>query len=297
MALAVDRFVELRGLAFHYLDWGGAGRPVVLLHGLASTAHIWDFVAPLLAQRHRVVALDQRGHGLTDKPETGYDYASVVGDLLAFLDHLAFERAAIVGHSWGASVAVEFAAAHPERTEAIVLVDGGVNTGRSRVQRSWEEYAQAMAPPDLTHLRWEDFLRGARQRWSQLRTWTPELEAVVASLFEVTEAGTIRPRFPRAQHMQVVRAMWEHRETDRFPALRCPVLLMPCRRANSDERAQEFLRRREEAIAALVAAHPHVTVRWMEDSVHDVPLQRPELVAETILAFLEQSQSAQRIAQ
>ena len=61
-----DEWVTLDGLSFHCLDWGGSGQTLLLLHGLASTCHIWDMVAPILAQNHRVLALDQRGHGETD---------------------------------------------------------------------------------------------------------------------------------------------------------------------------------------------------------------------------------------
>ncbi len=149
------------------------------------------------------------------------------------------------------------------------------------------EYAEAMAPPDLTHLSARAFIAGARQRWAQLRPWTPELKAVLMSLFDVTQEGTIRPRFPRAQHMQVVRAMWENSGATTLSAVSCPVLAMPCRRPGHDERSQELLRRREEALAALAASMPNLTVRWLEDSVHDVPLQRPDLVAGTLAAFLE----------
>jgi len=287
MTAVADRTVELNGLAFHCRDWGGNGRLVLLLHGLASTAHIWDFVAPLLAKRHRVLALDQRGHGLSAKPDDGYDYATVASDALAFLDHLGAPSAIVVGHSWGASVAIELAASYPLRTEAIALVDGGISGRGPRSNGTWEDYAQAMAPPELTHLTARAFIAGARQRWAQLRSWTPELETVLMSLFDVTQEGTIRPRFPRAQHMQVVRAMWENRGANTLSAVSCPVLAMPCRRPGNDERSQELLRRREEALAALAASMPTLTVRWLEDSVHDVPLQRPELVADTLAAFLE----------
>ena len=63
-----DLTVGLDGMPFHYRDWGGAGQPIVLLHGLASTCHIWDLVAPILRRAFRVVALDQRGHGESGKP-------------------------------------------------------------------------------------------------------------------------------------------------------------------------------------------------------------------------------------
>ena len=76
-----DEWLTIGGLSFHYRDWGGFGQEIVLLHGLASTCHIWDLVAPLLAQDYRVVAMDQRGHGASAKPEEGYDFATVSRDL------------------------------------------------------------------------------------------------------------------------------------------------------------------------------------------------------------------------
>ena len=87
-----DCYIDLRGLPFHYRDWGGGGRPVLLLHGLASTCHIWDLVAPLLAEEFRVVALDQRGHGLSAQVEDGYDFATVSSDAAAFIRFLEWER-------------------------------------------------------------------------------------------------------------------------------------------------------------------------------------------------------------
>ena len=80
-----DGWLTVNGLSFHYLDWGGSGQPLLLLHGLASTCHIWDMVAPILAQDHRVVALDQRGHGETDKPNSGFEFASVTQDIFCLL--------------------------------------------------------------------------------------------------------------------------------------------------------------------------------------------------------------------
>ena len=113
-----DAFVDLNGLRFHYRDWGGYGHPFVLLHGLASTAHIWNLTAPLLAQRFRLFALDQRGHGQSAKPEDGYDFSSTAGDLSAFIEALDLERPVIVGHSWGGNVAIQFAVDYPQAAAA-----------------------------------------------------------------------------------------------------------------------------------------------------------------------------------
>ena len=76
-----DEWIDAGGLSFHCRDWGGSGQPILLLHGLASTCHIWDQAAPILARSFAVVDMDLRGHGESAKPDHGYDFASVSGDV------------------------------------------------------------------------------------------------------------------------------------------------------------------------------------------------------------------------
>src|SRR5262245_51079713 len=106
-----DSYLLLNGLRFHYRDWGGAGQPLVLLHGLASNARIWDLVAPRLTPHFRALALDQRSHGLTDPAEDGYDFPSILNDLRAFIEALDLQKPILVGHSWGASTVLQYAVA------------------------------------------------------------------------------------------------------------------------------------------------------------------------------------------
>ncbi|MCX6048063.1 MAG: alpha/beta fold hydrolase [Chloroflexi bacterium] len=92
MIKPTDKTINLAGLNFHYLEWGGTGTPIILIHGLASTVHIWDLVAPHLIAQGRVIALDQRGHGLSDQPATGYDFASITTDLANFVNALGIKE-------------------------------------------------------------------------------------------------------------------------------------------------------------------------------------------------------------
>ena len=100
-----DEFISAHGLQFHYRRWSSPvpdpkNPPVFLLHGLASAARIWDFVAPLLAERDYIVtALDQRGHGESDKPENGYDFATIIADDATVAQELGIAHPIIVGHS------------------------------------------------------------------------------------------------------------------------------------------------------------------------------------------------------
>jgi pimeloyl-ACP methyl ester carboxylesterase len=282
-----DGFVDLRGLQFHYRDWGGQGRPLVLLHGLASTAHIWDLVAPALVPAYRVVALDQRGHGESAKPEAGYDFATIGDDLAAFLAALALARPVLVGHSWGGHVALSYAARwaqapeHPAAPAGLVLVDGGFMDLQARF--TWEQAERELAPPDLSSYTLAALVTRL-QRGDLGRCWSPAVERIVLANFTLAPDGTVRPRLSRANHLRILRALWELRPQTLYPAVRCPVLLAPAVR-DDDPRGPGFTAARRAAVAAAAAALPAAEISWFTDTIHDIPLQRPSELASAIARF------------
>ncbi len=280
---ARDTFVTLRGLRFHYREYPGPGRPLVLLHGVASTSRIWLMVGPLLARRFRLLALDQRGHGESDKPDDGYDFPTVVGDLSAFIEGLGLERPIVVGHSWGGNVALEYAATQPEWPAGLVLVDGGFLELSARPGMTWERAEREMAPPDLTHLTSQQLIEGAK-RWELGRCWNDAVEAALLANFEVGADGKIRPRLSRANHMRVVRALWDQRPSELWPRVRCPVLFIAAER-EGEGRMREWLELKREAIERARGLLADCQVRWMPDTIHDIPLHRPEELAQAIEEF------------
>ena len=277
---AIDGYFATNGINLHYRDWGGTGRPVVLLHGLASSCHIWDLVAPHLAEDFTVIAVDQRGHGLSDKPESGYDFASVGLDLLGVIQARKLERPVIVGHSWGADVALEFAVANPEIAAGICFVDGGMIEPSARPGMTLEKAREDMAPPLFAGMT----SQALRERFSnRARPFPlpPEFDQVLMSNFEMLEDGTVRTRLSRENHLRIIDALWEHHPSQLYPQVPCPVLMLPARMANDDSVAERTFRR-EESVGKARDLLPRVKVVWLEDSIHDVPVQRPELVAGTI---------------
>jgi pimeloyl-ACP methyl ester carboxylesterase len=133
-----DRTLELHGQRFHYTEWGPPAAPaVVFLHGITGHARTWDDEARLLADRFRVLVLDQRGHGDSDPaPDGDYSDAALLGDLEAFVDRLGVRRLNLVALSLGGRVAINYAGRHPEWVERLVIVDIGPEiapAGRARV--------------------------------------------------------------------------------------------------------------------------------------------------------------------
>ena len=274
-----DAFVSTGAYSFHYRDWGGDGQPAVLVHGLASNCRIWDLVAPILSRQFRVLAIDQRGHGESFKPDDGYDFASVVADLDAFMDEVGLVRPIIVGHSWGGDVALEYAVSHPSKARGLVFVDGGTIEISARADWTLADAKLEMAPPLWKGVTLEGFRERLRSRW--LASGDPRVEDIVLANFFVLEDGTIASRLSRDNHLKIIEALWEHKPSELYPRVECPVLLMPARQRSADSpQSRRF--RREESIARAESLLPNSKTVWMEDSIHDVPLQRPELVAATI---------------
>jgi non-heme chloroperoxidase len=119
------------GVRLHYAQQGGArGEPLILLHGLADSWYSFSRVLPLLPGSYRVFALDQRGHGESDRPASGYTVADFAEDVVAFLDAMEIPRATLVGHSMGAFVAQRVAIIAPDRVQRLVLI-GGATSARN----------------------------------------------------------------------------------------------------------------------------------------------------------------------
>jgi pimeloyl-ACP methyl ester carboxylesterase len=251
--------------------WPGSGTPVVLLHGLASQRRFWNLVATRLAGLP-IVALDQRGHGDSDRPAGGYDLDTVAGDLANAMDALGWSRAVVVGHSWGGAVAATFAAAHPDRCLALVAIDGGFSSppagfDRAAARKRLEPPQFALPPDELVAM---------ISSRSPAGRWTDELASAVLPIFEVGDDGLARARLPFEIHMRIVDTLLDYDAAGVLSKVRCPAWLVSCEALDaSDEwsahkaRALEAVRERVERVRVL---------RWL-GAVHDVPLQWPDLVA------------------
>lgn len=117
-----ERDADLDRVRLHFRI-GGAGSPVVLLHGFAETSHMWDPVLPILSGSHTVIVPDLRGAGASSRPDGGYDKKTMAQDIRALLASLGIDKAIIVGHDIGLMVAYAYAAQYPTQTERLVLMD------------------------------------------------------------------------------------------------------------------------------------------------------------------------------
>jgi pimeloyl-ACP methyl ester carboxylesterase len=115
--------VRVRGVDFHYAEAGAGDDVVLCLHGWPQHWYEWRHLMPALADRHRVIALDQRGFGWSQATADGYEKENLVSDVLAVLDELGLERVKLVGHDWGGWIGFLLCLREPERFERYLALN------------------------------------------------------------------------------------------------------------------------------------------------------------------------------
>lgn len=274
------RRVPTTGPTLSVRDRPGGEPAVLALHGLASNARWWDLVGADLAPAHRVLAVDLRGHGQSDRPETGYDFDPVVDDLRQVVETLDPGPLVVAGHSWGASVALAYAAAQPTSVLGAVCIDGGATDLKAYFGPSWEVAEQTMRPPQLSGIT-ADALRSWMEASPVSEGSDPATAAeIMLGNFEEDGAGHLRPHLHLEQHMQIARALFELDGYELMSHLRCPVLFVPAGTPDHEDTPKVHAMERARAVLG-----DRARVVWI-DGIHDLPVQRPHEVAATIADFI-----------
>jgi pimeloyl-ACP methyl ester carboxylesterase len=285
----VERRIPAGEVELAVRDWPGEGQAFVLVHGLASNALTWDGVGRCLNDAgHRVISVDQRGHGHSDKPDTGYGFDEVTADLKALIAALELERPIVAGQSWGGNVVLEFAARHPDETSGIVLVDGGFIDLSSRPGATWESISQQLRPPNLLGTPRALMLERFR---SFHATWDNEQIEMQMGNYETLEDGTIRPWLTLDHHMEILRALWNQRPSQLCANVTVPVLI-----AAADPQDEERRLRRDEELAKLTPRIKSVEVKHFTGAPHDIHVDRPAELADWILDALQRGFFGERTA-
>jgi pimeloyl-ACP methyl ester carboxylesterase len=274
------------GVELHAVHWDpvdATERPWLLVHGLASNARLWDGVAMHLSARgHPVVAVDQRGHGLSSKPDSGYAMATVADDLHLLIAALAAHDPhrwgdggppGVAGQSWGGNVVLELASRHPDDVAVISCVDGGFIDLQTRFPE-WDDAAVALAPPRLAGTPLAQM-----QRWLDASSsdWPETGRQGTLANFEVRDDATIAPWLTFDRHLMVLRGLWEHAPSTIYPTVDTPVLFIV-----ADTGDVGWTHSKQDAVDVAVGELAHGRAEWFRPAHHDVHAQHPEEVADLL---------------
>jgi pimeloyl-ACP methyl ester carboxylesterase len=252
----------------------------LLVHGLGSTSRYFDAIALRLSPELRVVAYDQRGHGRSSKPSSGYGFESLAVDAIAVADHAALKRPIIVGHSWGANVALEAAVRFPRRFRGLILLDGGFVPLRELMD--WATALEHMDSHYQETITMERYVAIWRELLRPMKV-DPDIEDVLLSSMRIGSDGHVRERLSRRNHMAILRALWRQDQLELLRRVRIPTLVLAASAAAPDEEA--WLDAKHRCAVAVRAIGGPVRFAWIRGT-HYVQLQRAGAIARVIRDFV-----------
>lgn len=260
--------LSIDGCNLHYTDQG-EGPTVLLIHGLGSSSRDWEYQIPSLLPDYRVICLDMRGHGQSDKPRGGYSIKRFADDCVAFIAQLQLVKPHIVGISMGGMIAFQLATDHPELPASLTIV----NSGPEVIPRKPAEYVMV----------------AKRLFFAHVLPLAVIARGLAKMLFPLPEQQSIRETFEsrwiendRRAYLASLRAIIGWGVSDKLCRIDCPVLVVA---ADMDYTPVQSKR---EYVGRLGDARLEV----IEDSRHGTPIDQADKFNTLLLDFLRQSGSA-----
>lgn len=275
-----SEFVFHGELRLHHLDWGNPhAEPLVLLHGIRLHAHCWNHFSRRIRERHRVLALDARGHGDSDWAAGQYHLHDFYEDVASVMDGRGVESATLVGHSLGGRTAMLFAHLHPERVKRLVLVDIGPSLPESALKRDFSRVTETPHPRDFaSYDEAADYLAGILSRAPR-----PLIEESVRHGMNTRPDGRLvwkydpglgGPPLPRPDRRE-----WDLWEV--AAAISCPTLLL------YGEHSQVVS---PEIAERMANEMPDCRVERIANAGHALFTEQPEAFAEAVARFLDDTE-------
>lgn len=268
------RFVAVEDdVRLEVLDWGGSGRPVVLLAGFGNSAHVFDDFAPGLVDYGHVYAITRRGHGASSQPAAGYDDQGRADDVLRVLDSLRIEAPVLVGHSVAGDELTTLGRQHSDRLAGLVYLDALRDPRGDPPDPGYGDLVRNLRPPPPCP-RGSTSL-SAYQAWQRCSQRLAFPESELRQTLSINPDGTIGPHLmpPRVRD-----AIGEGQRKRDYSGIRVPVLALveyPLP-ADASRPADEAPRNEQEraALAAFTSATNAMIDRWVAAFRRGLPAAR-----------------------
>jgi pimeloyl-ACP methyl ester carboxylesterase len=281
--------LRVRGLEMHLTRWGpepsAYAPPVFLLHGWLDSGDTFQFLVDAFKKDRPIVALDWRGFGRSEWPQEGYGFPDYLGDLDALLDLISLdEPARIVGHSMGGNIANLYAGLRPERVRCVVNLEGfGLpRTTAGDAPKRMRKWLDQINKPALekTYNSYEQLASIIQFRYPR---FTPTTANFVARAWGAVDEDLRIRLAADPRHHWVNPILYKREDAEAtWSEIRAPLLMMMGEQS-------DYLKRLgvDGTIEALRATFPGVEITAIAEAGHMLHIERPELVAPVVEAFLE----------
>ncbi|HJP94181.1 MAG TPA: alpha/beta hydrolase [Pyrinomonadaceae bacterium] len=253
-----SQYAKLNGARIHYKSYGKGRDALVLVHGWTCNLDFWRDQIPDFAKRNRVIALDLPGHGQSDKPQIAYTMDLFADAIDAVMRDAKVEHAVIVGHSMGTPVARQFYRKYPQKTLAIVIVDGGLRPFGTKEMR--EQF--------LSMFRGPNYKEAGAQMFSQISGTLP-----------AAEKERISSSFASTPQYVLVSAMENMNQDSLYgpDKINVPVFAILAKSPFWTPDTEQFLH----------SLAPDLELQWWEGVGHFLMIERPKQFNEAVIAFLD----------
>jgi pimeloyl-ACP methyl ester carboxylesterase len=293
-----SKFAKVSGVNLNYLDWGGKGPTLVMIHGIGDDPHVFDDLAGLLRDRFRIVAYARRGHGLSDS--TGpYDGATLTEDMRQLLDHLGIKKASLMGWSMGGNEITAFAGKYPERVEKLVYMDAGYDWSRPAFYGPLVDMFVLNSPGAADMVSLDAYRKWYHAAWFGDIPWSNGLEAYLRDGAQPDKDGKLHVR-PDAEAGEALFATVGNWPRD-YTKVKAPALALyasvffPTKRSDpalvkklNDFEQNSVVPFRKASMEHIQRELRNVKVQTIANTCHmSIGVQDPKPLAATIREFLQ----------
>ena len=272
------------GVKIQLAIWEGNGKQILCIHGITANCRFWDCLASALVPHHRVIAMDLRGRGLSDKPPTGYSIEHHCKDILALMKDQGLERPVLMGHSLGAFISLVFAAQSPQRVDRLILVDGGGKLSETQMAKVFAGIKPSLDRLGQIFPSLETYLSQMKQA-PYLQPWNSYMEAYFRYEIEEVEGG-VRCRVHPKHIEEEARNLGKVDSREFYKKVKAPTLIL---RATKGMFAEDDLLLPEDVVDRMVHEIANAKRVDVEGTNHYSILFQPNKKRDqTILKFLKE---------
>ncbi len=291
-----SEFVKANGIRLHYLDWGGQGPVLLFLAGMGCGSYIFSQFAPRFTDKFQVLAVDRRGHGDSDYPETGYDPDTLTEDLCQFLDAVRIDEVILAGHSMACIELCHFTALYPERVLKLVFLDAAYDNASPEQQAIWDNNpARKMLPawpqeqPDTV----EAYMTTVRRLAPSINSmWNAAVEEDVRHSVKSMPDGKVLDKMSPAEQQAIMQSLRGY--SPEFASLNVPVLSIFCLADGRDFLSKEYMTEEQQAqvIEYFDKTRRRFTSQWIEQFRQLVPHARVAVIPQgSHYCFIKQEET------